>query len=217
MSKYNAKKVVYDGIKFDAVMEKDYYLYLKQQKSKGLIKEFSLQPEFILQPKFEKHGEKFHPIKYKADFKVIHNDGTEEIIDVKGMVNAIFSLKKKMFHYHYDEDLKLITYSKVDGGWITLEELEKNRKIRKQSKAEEKMKKEAERLAKEATYMKPDDMSKLELVIDANMKMAARTKKSFLKYIKESFSTIPDLLNVDLSSVKKVYQKKIAELKKILS
>ena len=216
MSKYNARRVQYDGIKFDAVIEKDYYLYLKQQKKKGLIKDFSLQPEFVLQPKFEKNGEKFQPIKYKADFRVIHNDGSEEIIDVKGMVNAVFSLKKKMFHYHYDEDLKLITYSKVDGGWITLDELEENRKVRKQTRAELKKKKEEERLAKEAMYMGAEELMRLEGIIDYHMEMAARTKTSFLKYIKENFSTIQNLLDVDQSSVKKVYQKKFAELKKIL-
>lgn len=216
MSKYNARRVQYDGIKFDAVIEKDYYLYLKQQKKKGLIKDFSLQPEFVLQPKFEKNGEKFQPIKYKADFKVIHNDGSEEVIDVKGMVNAVFSLKKKMFHYHFDDKLKLITYSKVDGGWITLDELEVNRKVRKQSKAELRKKKEVEQLAKEVKYMKNDELMKVENVIDSHMEMAARTKSSFLKYIKENFSTIQDLLDVEQSNIKKMYKKKVTELNLLL-
>ena len=131
MSKYGAKKTVIDGIKFDSKMEGDYYLYIKKQKEDGKIKDFSLQPEFILQPKFEKDGKKYLPIKYKSDFKVMHNDGTEEIIDIKGFSTADFKIKAKLFNYNYKEKLILLTYVKKWGGWIELDELAK---LRKQSK-----------------------------------------------------------------------------------
>lgn len=134
MTKYNAKKVIIDEIQFDSKMEGSYYTYLKQQKANGEIQDFELQPVFELQPKFEKEGKKFLPIKYKADFKVIHNDGSEEIIDIKGMVNQTFALKEKMYHYHHDYPLKLITYSKIDGGWIELGDLKKARAERRKSK-----------------------------------------------------------------------------------
>lgn len=134
MSKYNSKKTKVDEITFDSKMEAKYYIYLKEQKKNGHIKDFELQPEFILQPSFLKHGKKFLPIKYKADFKVINIDNSIEIIDVKGFTTADFNLKKKMFNYHFDFPLKLITESKIDGGWIELDDLKKARKERKKAR-----------------------------------------------------------------------------------
>jgi len=134
LTKYGAKKVVEDDIKFDSKMERDYYLYLKQQRSLGKIKGFTLQPSFELQSKFEKDGKKYRAITYKADFKVIHNDDSVEIIDVKGMTQPLFLLKEKMYHYKFDHPLTLITYSKIDGGWVTLEALKQARALRKKNK-----------------------------------------------------------------------------------
>lgn len=135
MSKYNAKKLTVDNIQFDSQIESRFYLYLKEQKDNGEIKDFELQPEFILQPKFEKDGKKYLPIKYKADFKVIYNDDSIRIIDIKGFTTTDFKLKNKMFNYQYEYPLDLITYSKIDGGWITLDALAKARKERKKSKS----------------------------------------------------------------------------------
>lgn len=116
-------------------MERDYYLYLKQQRSQGKIKGFTLQPSFELQPKFEKDGKKHRAITYKADFQVIHNDDSIEIIDVKGMTTPLFNMKEKMYHYHHKHPLTLITYSKIDNGWITLDALKKARAERKKNKS----------------------------------------------------------------------------------
>lgn len=46
------KKTTIDGIKFDSKMESDYYLYLLKEQKAGRVKSFTLQPEFILQPKY---------------------------------------------------------------------------------------------------------------------------------------------------------------------
>jgi hypothetical protein len=130
MSKYGARKTTIDGIKFDSKMESDYYLYLKQMKEEGQIKDFSLQPKFLLQDKFEKHGKKFRAIYYISDFHVIYNNGSEVIIDIKGKQTADFKIKKKLYTKLYPLELKLITKSIKYGkdGWIELEELEKIRK-----------------------------------------------------------------------------------------
>ena len=138
MTKYGAKKVTYDGITFDSKMEKDYYIYLKELKAKGEILDFELQPSFELQPKFEKDGVKYRPIKYVADFKIYYPDGKIEIVDVKGMETTDFKLKAKIFNYKFKEALKLIKYSKIDGGWITLEDYKKAVKRRKAEKAKHK-------------------------------------------------------------------------------
>jgi hypothetical protein len=133
-NKYNAKKVIYDGITFDSKDEGDFYLYLKEQKKAGAIQDFKLQPEFELQPKFTKKGKTWLPIKYKADFLVFHNDGTTQVIDVKGFETADFKLKKKMFEYKFPESLTLICRAPkylAPRKWIELDELAKVRKERK--------------------------------------------------------------------------------------
>ena len=51
------------------------------------IKGFCLQPVFILAS----------DLKYKADFIVFNNDGSTEIIDVKGFKTKEYKVKKKVF------------------------------------------------------------------------------------------------------------------------
>lgn len=52
MGKIAHKKTVIDGITFDSKMESEYYVYLKEEKKAGRVKDFKLQPVFILQPKY---------------------------------------------------------------------------------------------------------------------------------------------------------------------
>jgi len=59
MSKYKSKKIEIDSIKFDSKDEANYYLYLKDKKAKGEIRDFGLQQKFELIPKFEKGGKKY--------------------------------------------------------------------------------------------------------------------------------------------------------------
>lgn len=134
-NKYNAKKVVVDGVQFDSKDESNYYLHLKELKELGKIKDFKLQPEYELQPKFiNPKGKTILPIKYKADFLIFHNDGTQEVVDVKGFETADFKLKKKMFEYKYDQSLTLVCKAPqylAPQKWVELDELKKIRKERK--------------------------------------------------------------------------------------
>lgn len=66
-SKYNAKKVVIDNIKFDSKAEAAYYQQLKLLKMTGEVVSFDLQPEFILQDSFRKNGKLYRAIKYKIE------------------------------------------------------------------------------------------------------------------------------------------------------
>ncbi|EPF1989239.1 DUF1064 domain-containing protein [Listeria monocytogenes] len=112
-SKYNAKKVVIDNIKFDSKAEAAYYHQLKLLKMSGEVVSFDLQPEFILQDSFVKNGKKYHAIKYRADFLVRYKDGHEELIDVKGMLTNEFILKRKLFEMRYMQSIKCV---KLKGG-----------------------------------------------------------------------------------------------------
>ena len=100
-NKYNNKKTIVDGIKFDSEMESHYYLYLKQLKEIGEVVDFVLQPSYLLQEGFDLNGKRIRPITYKADFKVIYKDGHEEVIDVKGKLTEEFKIKRKMLLYRY--------------------------------------------------------------------------------------------------------------------
>ena len=108
-SKYNNRKTVVDGITFDSKKEADYYCALKLLKQSGEIRDFGLQPKYELQPAFEKNGKKYRPITYVADFVIVNNDGTTEVVDVKGVETQVFKIKKKMFEYQYPElELKIV-------------------------------------------------------------------------------------------------------------
>lgn len=107
-SKYNAKKVVIDNIKFDSKAEAAYYQQLKLLKMSGEVVSFDLQPEFVLQESFRKNGKLYRAIKYKADFLVRYSDGHEELIDIKGMLTKEFRIKQKLFELRYMQSIKCL-------------------------------------------------------------------------------------------------------------
>ena len=136
-NKFKAQKTVVDGIKFDSKVESQYYSHLKQEKEKGLIKDFSLQPAYELQPKFEYMGVKRLAIKYVADFLIHHNDGSEVIVDIKGQPTTDAKLKRKLFEYKYpDKHLRWIVWVAKRGGWIDYDDNEKMKRAEKKLKAE---------------------------------------------------------------------------------
>ena len=125
------KKTTVDKIKFDSKMESEFYKYLKAEEKAGRVKNFIMQPEYILQPKYfvingmiitednkdyDKHDKlrkkhnKENPndkidivraIKYIADFYIEYADGSVKVIDVKGIKTADFKIKEKMFKFRY--------------------------------------------------------------------------------------------------------------------
>ena len=106
MSKYLSHKTVVDGITFDSKDESKYYEALKIRKYRGEIKNFELQPKFVLREGFKKFGKTYRPFTYTPDFTVYHNDGSVEYIDVKGQTTQQGELRIKLFNDFY-RDLKL--------------------------------------------------------------------------------------------------------------
>lgn len=108
-SKYGAKKVEVDGIKFDSKREYNKYSELKLLETNGEIFNLRLQVPFILQDKFiNGDGIKIREIKYIADFVYEEKDGTTVVADSKGFAkNPLYIAKKKLFEkVHYPLTIK---------------------------------------------------------------------------------------------------------------
>ena len=153
MGKIKHVKTEVDNIKFDSITESLYYVYIRDNKKKLNIKSYELQPEFILQEKhmlidnkvvipstdkeFRSLQRKYpgctvQAIKYIADFLITYNDGTQEVIDVKGIKTADFKIKEKMFNFKYPQygKLKCITLYKDNWyEWNELKTLKKKRAV----------------------------------------------------------------------------------------
>ena len=108
-NKYGNIKTVVDGIKFDSKKEANRYQELKVLKSIGKIENLKLQPRYELQPKYRINGRNIRNLEYKADFEYIDKK-TGEIIteDVKGMKTPVYKIKKKLFEYKYNREIKEI-------------------------------------------------------------------------------------------------------------
>lgn len=107
-SKYRAKKVEIDNIKFDSEKEAKRYLQLKELQNNNKISNLRLQVKFELIPKQTDTNNKFkyHQISYIADFVYYNNETNEEVIeDVKGYKTPEYKLKKKLFYYRYKKDI----------------------------------------------------------------------------------------------------------------
>ncbi|MEC0233696.1 DUF1064 domain-containing protein [Paenibacillus kribbensis] len=143
MSKYNAKKVIVTadgtlfeewlvkkynldvtGIRFDSKMEGEYYQELLLLKQLGEIKDFVCQPKYILQesPK----------VTYIADFLVTDLDGSQRVIDIKGVETATFRVKLKLFQRKYPT-LPIEILVKRRGEFIPTRQAKKERADRKRA------------------------------------------------------------------------------------
>lgn len=143
-TKYNVSKNIenrtYNGIVFDSVMEMKYYrdVILPLEES-GEITKYELQRPYTLQPKFVHDGVTIKPIIYKADFYIEYADGRVEVIDTKGCPDSQAKLKRKMFWYVYPElTYRWVCYSKIDGGWVDYDIVQKARRERRAAKARSK-------------------------------------------------------------------------------
>lgn len=93
------------------------------------------QVKYELQSAFDCQGKHYNAINYKSDFDLTFSDETFKVIDVKGMVKPEDKLKEKLFRYKYpDIVFEYRNFSKIDGGWILLDDILKARKQRKKLK-----------------------------------------------------------------------------------
>ena len=106
-NKYHAQKETVNEHVFDSKKEATRYRKLSWLEQSGYISNLKLQPVFELQPAFtDATGKRHRAITYRADFQYTEN-GREIIEDTKGMETAVFKLKKKLFLFKYQLDLRI--------------------------------------------------------------------------------------------------------------
>lgn len=115
--KYKNKKTMVGHILFDSKAEAAYYEFLLEQKERGVIVDFSLQPVFLLQAAFKKMGRTIRKAEYIADFLVEYPDGQKIVVDIKGVQTDVFKLKAKLFDRLYpDLELQVLKLEKKE--WV---------------------------------------------------------------------------------------------------
>lgn len=102
--KYNAKRVEFDGIRFDSKAEMRRYVVLKDMQEHGEIDNLTVHPKYRLLKGFTNcQGEKLRGVTYTPDFR--YTIGDEVIVeDVKGgraTQTALFVVKMKWFQSLY--------------------------------------------------------------------------------------------------------------------
>jgi hypothetical protein len=104
-NKYNARKTEIDGITFDSLAEGKRYGELKLMYNNGDIDRLQVHPRYVIWEGIDPKGKK-QKIEYEGDFTYIEN-GAQVVEDVKGVLTAVFRLKKKMFTCRYP-DIKFV-------------------------------------------------------------------------------------------------------------
>jgi len=98
--KYNIKKVIVDGKRFDSPSESQYYSYLKllSTEARSGIKLLELQPKVYLTDA---------KILYKPDF-LIEENGEKIYIDVKGVSTPTFKIKLRLWKHYAEGKLRIV-------------------------------------------------------------------------------------------------------------
>ena len=111
-------------------MEARYFIFLKGLLSQNVIKNLTLQPEYVLQEAFTKNGKRFRPIIYIADFRFQMANDQWVIVDIKGKETVEFKLKQKLFEHKIPE-LSLSVLQEYEGSWLPLSEIRKLKRAKK--------------------------------------------------------------------------------------
>ena len=103
MSKYNNIRTTVDGIKFDSKAEAKRYGQLKILEKSGDISQLELQPVYkiVINGAPVRFAGSNRPMKYVADFRYRTKSGETETEDVKGVLTAVYKMKKALVEHIY--------------------------------------------------------------------------------------------------------------------
>ena len=139
-TKYNvdtaADRRTYQGIPFASILEMQFYRdVVPPLLSSGRVAAVEIQVPFLLQEAFTHEDKKIPAITYVADFVFRLPDGRMVVIDTKGCPDEAARLKRKLFWWHYPEiPFYWVGHSKIDGGWVPWEAIQKGRAQRRKEK-----------------------------------------------------------------------------------
>lgn len=108
-NKYNARKVEYDGFKFDSAAEMRRYIWLKDEQEQGNIQLLKVHVPFEIVPK-SAHWvarlqiyREINRVMHEVDFSYLDNLGYQVVEDVKGVETDLWKLKYKLFCSRYPQ------------------------------------------------------------------------------------------------------------------
>ena len=105
-NKYKNKKVEYDGIKFDSIKEKSWWIKLKLMEQADEIFDLERQKEFVLIETFKLADKTYRKMCYIADFTYLDKYGKLHVVDVKGIKTDVYKLKKKLMAWKYGIEIE---------------------------------------------------------------------------------------------------------------
>lgn len=105
-NKYHNKKCEYNGIKFDSIKERNWYINLENMQRLGKISELKRQVEFVLIETFKLEDKTYRKTKYIADFTFKDQEGKYHVVDTKGFRTKEYQLKKKLMAWKYGIEIE---------------------------------------------------------------------------------------------------------------
>lgn len=105
-NKYKNKKVEYDGIVFDSIKEKSWYIKYKLMEKSEEIWDLQRQVKFPLIETFKLNGRTYRTTYYIADFVFTDKDNKVHVVDVKGVKTQVYQLKKKLMAWKYGIEIE---------------------------------------------------------------------------------------------------------------
>lgn len=104
-SKYNARKVEIDGLRFDSQKEARRYRELRLREMAGEIVMLECHPRYALVAVHDVASQRDLDIvpvgRYTPDFRYVTREGEVVIEDVKGVKTEAYRLRKRLFEANY--------------------------------------------------------------------------------------------------------------------
>lgn len=93
-NKYGAKKTEFNGYKYDSKFEASVAQELELRKKAGEIKDYEQQYKVEMWA-HRSDGTPAFKVSHKVDFRVLHNDGSYELMEAKGVETADYKMRRK--------------------------------------------------------------------------------------------------------------------------
>ncbi len=97
-NKYNAKKTVYNGIRFDSMFEADIAKELDLRKHAGEILDYDRQFKVEMWA-HDSEGRPAFKVSHRVDFRIHHKDGSFELYEVKGVETTDYKWRRKFLEH----------------------------------------------------------------------------------------------------------------------